>query len=123
LVQNVLWEPEFYVIKNTVILVTGRGDLDFMIRRGSHIFLDTWLTDGGEVVSLTRRPPFTPRKIPGTHFCLGLNRHEDQKAAGKIRSIEICNELLGDGIRDLPSCSIVPEMACMKTNSVLPVLM
>jgi hypothetical protein len=26
------------------------------------------LTDGGEV-SLTRRPPFTPRKIPGTHFC------------------------------------------------------
>jgi hypothetical protein len=25
--------------------------------------------DGGEVVSLTRRPPFTSRKIPGTHFC------------------------------------------------------
>jgi hypothetical protein len=31
-------------------------------------FLDNRLTDGGEVVSLTRRPPFTPRKIPGTHF-------------------------------------------------------
>jgi hypothetical protein len=25
--------------------------------------------DVGEVISLTRRPPFTPRKIPGTHFC------------------------------------------------------
>jgi hypothetical protein len=24
---------------------------------------------GGEVVSLKRRPPFTPMKIPGTHFC------------------------------------------------------
>jgi hypothetical protein len=24
-------------------------------------FLDNRLTDGGEVVSLTRRPPFTPR--------------------------------------------------------------
>jgi hypothetical protein len=32
-------------------------------------FLDNRLTEGGEVVSLTRRPPFTPRKIPGTHFC------------------------------------------------------
>jgi hypothetical protein len=33
-------------------------------------FLDNWLTDGGEVVSLTRWPPFThPRKIPDTHFC------------------------------------------------------
>jgi hypothetical protein len=31
--------------------------------------LDNRLTDGGEVVSLTRRPPFTPGKIPATHFC------------------------------------------------------
>jgi hypothetical protein len=38
-------------------------------RRGSHIFLDNRLTDGDEVVSLTRRPPFAPRKIPDTHFC------------------------------------------------------
>jgi hypothetical protein len=33
-------------------------------RRGSHIFLDNRLTDDGEVVSLTSRPPFTPRMIP-----------------------------------------------------------
>jgi hypothetical protein len=31
--------------------------------------LDSQLTDGGEVVSLTRRPLVNPRKIPGTHFC------------------------------------------------------
>jgi hypothetical protein len=37
-------------------------------RRGPPHFLDNRLTDGGEVVSLMRRPPFTPRKIPGTHF-------------------------------------------------------
>jgi hypothetical protein len=30
---------------------------------------DNRLTDGSEVVSLTHRPAFTPRKIPGTHFC------------------------------------------------------
>jgi hypothetical protein len=32
-------------------------------------FLNNRLNDGGEVVSLKRRPPFTPRKIPSTHFC------------------------------------------------------
>jgi hypothetical protein len=32
-------------------------------------FLNNRLTDGGEDVSLTLRPPFTSRKIPGTYFC------------------------------------------------------
>jgi hypothetical protein len=31
-------------------------------------FSDIRVTDGGKVVSTTRRPHFTPRKIPGTHF-------------------------------------------------------
>jgi hypothetical protein len=31
--------------------------------------LDNRLTDGSESVSLMYRPPFTPRKNPGTHFC------------------------------------------------------
>jgi hypothetical protein len=38
-------------------------------RIGFHILLDNWLTDGGDVISLTRRPSFTSKKIPGTHFC------------------------------------------------------
>jgi hypothetical protein len=33
-------------------------------------FSDIRLTDDGKVVSPTRRPLFTPRKIPGTLFCL-----------------------------------------------------
>jgi hypothetical protein len=32
-------------------------------------FLDNWLTDGSKVLSLMRQPPFTPRMIPGIHFC------------------------------------------------------
>jgi hypothetical protein len=32
-------------------------------------FLDNRLTDCDEVVSLTRRQPFTFRNIPGSHFC------------------------------------------------------
>jgi hypothetical protein len=32
-------------------------------------FIDSRLTDGSEFVSLTGRPPFIRRKIPGAHFC------------------------------------------------------
>jgi hypothetical protein len=32
-------------------------------------FSDIRLIDGGKVVSPTRRPLFTTRKFPGTHFC------------------------------------------------------
>jgi hypothetical protein len=41
--------------------VTGRGGPQGCER--------SRLTDGGKVVRFTRRPSFTPRKIPGTHFC------------------------------------------------------
>jgi hypothetical protein len=40
-------------------LTSAHGGHRVVARRGSR------LTDGGEVVSLTRRQPFTPRKIPG----------------------------------------------------------
>jgi len=34
-------------------------------------FLDFMTTaqDGGNVVSLTHRPPLSPGNVPGTHFC------------------------------------------------------
>jgi hypothetical protein len=51
------------------IPVTGRGGPLGCETLRLPYFLDNRLTDGGKVVSLTRRPPFTPRKIPGTHFC------------------------------------------------------
>jgi hypothetical protein len=55
--------------KGKAIPVTGRQEpLGCETSRIPH-FLDNWFIDGGEVVSLTRRPPFTPKKIPGTHFC------------------------------------------------------
>jgi hypothetical protein len=46
-----------------VIPIRGRGDVE------APIFCRCRLTDREEVVSLTRRLPFTPRKNPGTHFC------------------------------------------------------
>jgi hypothetical protein len=72
-------------------------------------FLHNRLTDGGEVVSLARRPPFTPRKIPGPHFCQWLNQFPGNNPAGRIRSIKKFSYLIGNRTRDLPLCSIVPQ--------------
>jgi hypothetical protein len=55
-------------VKGKAIPVTGReGPQGCETSRLPH-FIDNRLTDGGEVVSPTRRPPFTPKEIPGTHF-------------------------------------------------------
>jgi hypothetical protein len=70
-------------------------------------FLDSRLTDGGEVVIFTRRSPFTPRKIPATDFSSRLNRRQGHIEAGRIMSIEKIH-LTGTRSRDLPACSIVP---------------
>jgi hypothetical protein len=49
--------------------VTGREGTEGCGTPRLTYFLDNRHTDEGEAASLTRRPPFTPRKIPGTHFC------------------------------------------------------
>jgi hypothetical protein len=53
--------------------------------------------------------PLPPRKIPGTHFCYSLSRTQDRSAAGRMRSIEKYNDLIGNRTRGLPACSIVPQ--------------
>jgi hypothetical protein len=53
--------------------------------------------------------PLPPRKIPGTHFCYRMSRLQGHSAAGKIRSIEKSNDLIGNRIHDLPACSLVSE--------------
>jgi hypothetical protein len=56
------------------------------------------------------RPPFTPRKIPGTHLYQRLSRPQGHSAAGRISSFEKkSNELIWNRTRDLSACSIVPE--------------
>jgi hypothetical protein len=39
------------------------------VQRGTNNWCSFSQQDGGEVVSLTLQPPFTHRKMPGTHFC------------------------------------------------------
>jgi hypothetical protein len=72
-------------------------------------FLDDRHTDGGKVVSLTRRPPFTPQEDSWYSSLL-----EDELTPGplcgwKDISIEKSNYLIRIRNRDLPACSIMPQ--------------
>jgi hypothetical protein len=55
-------------VNGKAVPITARGRLQGC-ETSKLDFLENRLTDGGEVVSLTCRPPFTAKKIYGTHFC------------------------------------------------------
>jgi hypothetical protein len=57
--------------------------------------------------------PFTSQEIPGTHFRQKMSGPQGHSAAGRIRSIEKSNDLIGIRTRDLPACSIVPQPTTM----------
>jgi hypothetical protein len=63
------WQKvEIITRKAKFIHVAGRGDPYGSEKSMLSHFLDNRLTDGGEVVSLKRRAPFTTKKIPDTRF-------------------------------------------------------
>jgi hypothetical protein len=71
-------------------------------------FLGNRLTDGDEVVSLMRWPPFNTRQIKGTHFCYKLSEPQGYSAAGRIGQIEKSNDLDGNRTRYIQTRSIEP---------------
>jgi hypothetical protein len=101
------------------IHVTGRGGpYGCETSRLPH-FLDNRLTGGGKVISLKRQQPFTPNKIPGTHFCWRLCRPQGYSAAGRIRSIQTSNDQIGNRTRDLPACRTKPLYMARRICSFL----
>jgi hypothetical protein len=58
-----------YIYKGKAVPVTGRGG-SLGCETSRITLLDNRLIDGGEVVSLTRRPPFTPQEDSWYSFLL-----------------------------------------------------
>jgi hypothetical protein len=58
-------------------------------------FVDIQLTDGGKVVNLTRLPPFTPGRFLVLISVRGCVNPRGHGVAGRIRSIEKSNHLIG----------------------------
>jgi hypothetical protein len=106
--------------KGKAIPVTGHGGPQCCETLRLPHFLDNQLTEGSEVVSLTDQLPFTPRKIPCTHFCYRLCRPCGHSAAGRIRSTEKSNDLIGNQTRNLPAHSIVPQPIMLPLAPVVP---
>jgi hypothetical protein len=52
---------------------------------------------------------FTPRKYSWYSFLLGLSRPQGHSATGRIMSIKISNDTIGNRTRDLPVCSAVTQ--------------
>jgi hypothetical protein len=76
-------------------------------RRGSHIFWTIGSNMAMRLLALRAvRPPFTPRNIPGAYFCRRLSRLKCRNGAGRIRSVEKSNDLMGTRNHDLSACSI-----------------
>jgi hypothetical protein len=78
-------QPSFLYKGKTIPVTSCEGPQGYETSRLSH-FLDNRLTDGGEVVSLTRRPPFPLRKITGTHFCYTLSRQR-LEGLGQLKNL------------------------------------
>jgi hypothetical protein len=77
-------------------------------------YLDNRLTDGGKVVILTRRPPFTP---PGRFLVLICVRGwVDPRAIVRLEGLRQLKKihLIGTRTRDLPACSIVPQATTLQ---------
>jgi hypothetical protein len=98
-----------YLLCYIAIPVTGhRGPQGCETLRLHHC-LDNRLIHGGQDVSFICQPPYTPRKISGTHFCQRLSQPQGHSMAGRIRSTEKSNDLIGNWTHDLPACSTVPQ--------------
>jgi hypothetical protein len=97
-------------IKGKAIPVTGRGGpWSCETSRLPHL-LDSRLTVGGKVESLTRRPPFTSQEDSWYSFLLErLSRPQGQSAAGRIRSFEKFSDLIGNRTRTVPQPTTLPR--------------
>jgi hypothetical protein len=71
-------------------------------------FLDSRITDGGEVVSLTRRPRFIPNK----NFLelISVRGWVRLEGLGKLNTF---NDLIGNRTRHLPACSTVSQVTTL----------
>jgi hypothetical protein len=69
---------------------------------GSQISM-TFSHEGGEVVSLTRRPPLPPWNVHGTHFHWRPSRLQDHGTVGKNST-----DTTGNRSRDRPTSSAAP---------------
>jgi hypothetical protein len=121
-VSPVRYEQGFYIPKDGILHSDRREHLKSYItfagyrvqdilhlglrrRNSNNAVVENRCIDGSEDICLTCRPPFTLRKIPGTHFCWRLGRSQSHSAARRIRRSENLNDLAENRSRELAASS------------------
>ena len=66
------------------------------------------VVEGGKVVSLRHRPPLPPRKYSWYSFLLEAKSTQGLSAAGRIKSMTIFNDSIGNQTCDLPMLICMP---------------
>jgi hypothetical protein len=80
------------MVRDKDIPVTGRGDpYVYETSRLPH-FLNDRLIDGGEVVSLTRQPPFNPQEDSWHSFLLELTREWSDPTCRNLPWIDVAQD-------------------------------
>jgi hypothetical protein len=87
--------------------------------------LDNWLTDGSEVVILTRWPHSTPQKLffsPsfGTYSCQRLGKPQGLVGLEGLSKLKKSGDLNGSGTHDVLGCSIVPQSTIFLVSVLSP---
>jgi hypothetical protein len=116
-VAEFCFNSKFILLGEQSIKVTNKSSenlaelkyFGMIVTNQNYIHEDSRLTDGGEVVSLTRRQPFTPQEDSWYSFLLKTESTPGSCAVGRIKSIEKFSDLIGNRTRDLPASSIVPQ--------------
>lgn len=76
-------------------------------------FLGFRFADGSEVVRFARWAPFTPERFMVPISVKSLSGPQSYSAAGRIRSFTNTSDLIESQLRDLPTCSAVPQPATL----------
>jgi hypothetical protein len=78
--------------------------------------LDNRLTDGGEGVNLTRRPPFAPQE--DSWYWVDPRAIARLEGLGQLKKY---NDVIGNRTHDLPACSTVPQPTTLTAPAACPV--
>jgi hypothetical protein len=108
--------------KSKAIPVTGCGGLNGCeVLRIPHC-LDSWLTDGSEVASLTHQPLCTSQKhflfVSGIHFSYRLSKPKGLEWLEGLDKV-IFNYLIGSQTCKLPDCNTMLQPQCYCTVKAL----